>query len=278
MNDALVTRRGQRRFVKMHGLRNHFAIVDVRKDGWRPDRDETIRLCNVQTGIGADQLILIEPSDKAHVFMRILNSDGREAEACGNATRCVAWLLLQELAADVVRIETLAGVLRCERAGDKLVRCDMGGLRTDWESIPLREACDTAHLALSSGPLNDPVAVSVGNPHAVFFVDDLDAVDVARHAPAIQQHEMFPQQVNVGVAQVVDDATLRLQVFERGAGLTMACGSGACAAVHAARIRGLTSSKIMTVRLPGGDVQIEISESLTAIMTGPVAYSFSGRF
>lgn len=278
MSEAAVPRRGQRRFVKMHGLRNHFAIVDVRKDGWRPDSDETIRLCDVQTGIGADQLILIEPSDKAHVFMRILNTDGREAEACGNATRCVAWLLLQELAADVIRIETLAGVLRCERAGDKRVRCDMGALRSDWESIPLREAADTRRLAISSGPLNEPVAISIGNPHAVFFVDDLDAVDVARHAPAIQQHEMFPQQVNVGVAQVVDDVTLRLQVFERGAGLTMACGSGACAAVQAARIRGLTSSNRMTVTLPGGDVEIEISDDQTALMTGPVAYSFSGRF
>lgn len=277
MNDSVVLRRGQRRFVKMHGLRNHFVIVDVRKDGWKPDVAETVRLCDVQTGIGADQLILIEPSVKAHVFMRILNSDGREAEACGNATRCVAWLLLEELAADIVKIETLAGVLRCERAGDKLVRCDMGPFKTDWQSIPLSNESNTERLLISSGPLVEPVAINIGNPHAVFFVDDLNLVDVPRYAPAVQQHALFPQQVNVGVAQVVNDDAMRLKVFERGVGLTMACGSGACAAVYAARIRGLTRSNSMTVSLPGGDVSIEISDANTAIMTGPVAYSFRGK-
>lgn len=265
-----------RPFVKMHGLRNHFVIVDARDEPYRPAAEEIARLCDVQVGIGADQLIVIEPSASADAFMRIWNTDGREAEACGNATRCVAWRLLEERGGDVVVIETLAGPLNCERAGPERVRCGMGRVSRDWQRVPLAEKRDTLAVDVGSDTLGTAVACNVGNPHAVFFVDELDAVDVAALAPAIQRLPLFPEQVNVGVAQLVHEGRLRLVVYERGAGLTMACGSGACAAVYAARALGLTTRDAMTVALPGGELQIELGPDDTASMTGPVAYCFEG--
>lgn len=266
----------QREFIKMHGLRNHFVIVDARQREFSPTEQDTVRICDPQTGVGADQLIIIEPSDRADAFMRILNTDGREAEACGNATRCVAWLLLEEQQSDAVTLQTRAGILACERAGELSVRCEMGPVSGDWQRIPLSRECDTLQLPVQSGPLQGAIACNVGNPHAVFFVDDLDAIDVAAFAPAIQTDALFPQQVNVGVAEMQDARRMRLAVYERGAGLTMACGSGACAAVYAARASGRTDATEMTVALPGGEVQIAIDERGIAIMTGPVAFCFSG--
>lgn len=267
-----------RAFVKMHGSRNHFVIVDAREEPFAPAVDEIVRICDVQVGVGADQLIVVEPSSRADVdaFMRIWNTDGGEAEACGNATRCVAWMLFQESGRDAVVIETLAGPLNCERAGEMRVRCEMGKVTTDWRAIPLASEQDTLHLAVGNGPLEDGVAVSVGNPHAVFFVPDLDRVDLARYAPDVQRNPLFPRQANVGAAQVVDAEHLRLAVYERGAGLTTACGSGACAAVYAARARGLTAARRMQVALTGGQVTIEIREDDVAVMTGPVACCFTG--
>jgi diaminopimelate epimerase len=271
-----------RPFVKMHGLRNHFVIVDARSEAYRPDEGEVIRICDAQTGIGADQLIIVEPPTAAgrqggaSVFMRILNVDAREVEACGNATRCVAWLLLQETGAGNVIVETLAGLIDCTIAGDKLVTCVMGRISMDWQTIPLAEERDTCHLDVSAGPLCDAVAMSIGNPHVVYFVTDLDAVDIETYAPLIQQDPLFPAQVNVGVAQLEDDSRMRLKVYERGAGLTSACGSGACVAAFAALARGLTDRHRMTVAMPAGEVTIDISDDGVATMTGPVAYCFSG--
>ena len=267
-----------RYFVKMHGLRNHFVITDARAEPWRPGTQEIVRICDQETGVGADQLIIIEPArdSAADAFMRILNVDGREVEACGNATRCIAWMLMEEDGSDSVVVETLAGPLECKRAGPMEVSCSMGRVSMDWRDIPLAEERDTCHLDVESGPLRDGVALSIGNPHVVFFVDDLDAVDIESLAPAIQQDALFPEQANVGVAQMTGDDSIRLKVFERGAGLTTACGSGACVAVYAALARGLSDSKTMTVQLPGGTVGIDIRNDGTAVMTGPVAYSFSG--
>lgn len=268
-----------RAFVKMHGLKNHFVIVDARQEPFAPAVEEIVRICDVQVGVGADQLIVVEPSSRADVdaFMRIRNTDGREVEACGNATRCVAWMLFEESGRDAVVIETLARALTCERAGDMRVRCEMGKVTMGWRAIPLASEQDTLHLAIGNGPLEDAVAVNVGNPHAVFFVSDLGRVDLERYAPAVQRDAMFPRQANVGAAEVVDAEHMRLAVYERGAGLTTACGSGACAAVYAARARGLTSARRMEVRLTGGSVTIEIRDDDVAVMTGPVAYCFTGR-
>ncbi len=152
----------------------------------------------------------------------------------------------------------------------------MGRVTMEWRDIPLAEECDTCHLDLSFGPLSDAVALAIGNPHVVFFVDDLDAIDIEAIAPQIQQHPLFPNQVNVGVAQMLSRDEMRLSVYERGAGLTTACGSGACVAAYAALARGLTDSKTMTIELPAGAVAIEITGEGTAILTGPVAYCFSG--
>jgi len=268
-----------RAFIKMHGLRNHFVIVDAREEPFRPAVDEIVRICDVQVGVGADQLVVLEPAqgDGVDTFMRLYNVDGREVEACGNATRCVAWLLFEESGRDEVVIETLAGRLRCTRAGDRLASCEMGRVSLDWRKVPLARVADTLHVAVGNGPLADGVALSIGNPHVVYFVDDLQSVDVARHAAPIQKDPMFPNGVNVGVAQLVDASNLKLAVYERGVGLTMACGSGACVAAYAARARGLTTSTTIRVQLPGGSVDIEIRPDDTAVMTGPVAWCFSGR-
>lgn len=266
-----------RRFVKMHGLRNHFVIVDARKVPFDPGREEIARLCDPQTGVGADQLVVIEPATAgAEAFMRLYNVDGREVEACGNATRCVAWLMLEEKSVDRVAIETLAGVLHCQRAGAQQVSCDMGPISLRWQDVPLREAHDTLNVPLRVGPLSAAVTLSVGNPHAVFFVDDAESIDLEALAPQIQQDPLFPQQVNVGVATLRTASDIVLRVYERGAGLTQACGSGACAAAFAARKKGLSDAEQFTVTLPGGKVSIEIRDDDHAIMTGPVAYSFRG--
>ena len=265
-------------FVKMHGLRNHFVITDAREEPYRPDDQEIVRICDPQTGVGGDQLIIIEQARDscADAFMRILNVDAREVEACGNATRCVAWLLMEEQKSDEVMVETLAGPLACKRAGPMRVSCAMGRVTMEWQDIPLAEERDTCHLDLSFGPLSDGVALAIGNPHVVFFVDDIEAVDIEAIAPQIQEHPLFPQQVNVGVAQMTSAYGMRLKVFERGAGLTTACGSGACVATYAALVRGLTDRRKMTIEMPAGAVGIEITDAAMAIMSGPVAYCYSG--
>ena len=271
-----------RPFLKMHGLRNHFVIVDARDGAWRPTPDEAVRLCDSQIGVGADQIVVVErpgPAGRekgALAFVRFWNVDGREAEACGNATRCVAWLLLEEQACDGILLETRAGVLKCRRAGELRVSTGMGRISMDWRDIPLSEKRDTCHLDFECGPLTDPVALNIANPHLVFFVDNVDDVDLEALAPAIQGDPLFPEQVNIGIAQMLSQSHMRLKVYERGAGLTMACGSGACVAAFAALARGLTDSRTMTVELPGGALDIEILADGSAVMTGPVAFCFSG--
>lgn len=264
----------------MHGLLNHFVITDARQAPYRPDTDEIVRVCDPQRGVGADQLVVIEPpsSDSADAFMRIFNVDGREAEACGNATRCVAWLLLEETGDDEITLQTLAGLIECRRQGDKYVSCSMGQINMDWRKIPLAEERDTDHLQLSFGPLTDAVALSIGNPHVVYFVDDIDAIDIQRLAPEIQQHPLFPNQVNVGIAKIVSTTEIDLVVYERGAGLTTACGSGACVAAYAAKIRGLTEQDTITVNMPAGSVEIEVNADGQAIMTGPLDFCFKGSY
>ena len=271
-----------RPFIKMHGLLNHFVITDGRDEPYRPDVAEIVRICDVETGVGGDQLIIIEEptgsegASGAVAFMRILNVDGREVEACGNATRCIAWLLMEEAGSDQVVLETLAGLIECRKTGDLEVSCTMGRVRTEWQDIPLAREADTLHVDLDSVLLTDGIALNIGNPHVVFFVDDIDAVDICGVAPAIQKHALFPQEVNVGIAQMLSGDHLRSVVYERGAGLTTACGSGACVAAYAARARGLTEEKELTVSMPAGDVRISISDEGVVTMTGPVAYCYSG--
>lgn len=267
-----------RAFIKMHGLMNHFVIVDARTESFSPTVSEIERICNPAVGIGADELIVMEPSDRADIFMRIYNADGREVEACGNATRCVAWLLFEEGGVEDSSIETLAGLLECQRAGEQMVRATMGRVSRDWQSIPLSEERDTLHLGIANGRLSDPVAVVVGNPHAVFFVDDLDAVDMLADAPRLQNDKLFPNAANIEAVEVTGPDRLRMKVYERGAGLTLACGSGACAAAFAAKARGLVVGNRISVELPGGTVQIDVSDDDRVVMTGPIAFCFRGEF
>lgn len=264
-------------FTKMHGLGNDFVVLDARAAPVAIGERQARAIADRHAGVGCDQLIVLEPpaSDLADVFMRIRNADGGEVAACGNATRCVAAVLMKEKKADHVIVETAAGLLDTEAAANGQVRVDMGPVRLDWREIPLAEAVDTLHVPIDVAPLKDAVGVNVGNPHAVFFVPDVDAVPLATVGPVIERHRLYPERVNVGVAQVKSESEIRLRVWERGAGITMACGTGACAALIAAHRRGLTGRKA-TVVLDGGPLTIEWLPDNHVVMTGPVAVSFRG--
>jgi len=266
-------------FLKMHGLGNDFVVLDGRRSTLEIDAAAARALADRRTGIGCDQVIVLAPPRDpiAQVLMRIHNPDGGEAEACGNATRCIADLLRRETGDRRVRIETVAGLLEAEALPDGLVAVDMGPARTGWHEIPLARAMDTDRVELSRGPLSTPVCTNIGNPHATFFVDDAEAIDLATLGPILENHPLFPQRANIGVAAVRDRKNMRLRVWERGAGITRACGSGACAAVVAAGRRGLTERQA-TVVLDGGTLNIAWRDDGHVIMTGPVALSFEGTF
>lgn len=267
-------------FRKMHGLGNDFIVLDGRAGtlGITPAR--AAALADRRTGIGCDQLILLEPGgDGADVFMRIRNPDGSEAGACGNATRCVASLLGAETGRARVVVRTISGDLPAEALpagpGAPSWRVDMGEARLGWREVPLAAEMDTLHLPLGRGVLMDPATCSMGNPHATFFVPDLDAVPIEALGPSLEHDPIFPQRANIGVVQVLNAGHLRLVVWERGAGLTRACGSGACAALVNAARRGLCGRQAI-VTLPGGDLQIEWRGDGHVLMTGPVATAFTG--
>ncbi len=265
------------RFVKMNGLGNDFIVVEARRQAFLPDSDTVRALAKRQGGIGCDQLIALEPSTRSNVFMRIWNADGSEAGACGNATRCVGQILLNETGADQVSIDTLGGVLIARRGLGDTVTVDMGQPGLDWSQIPLARAMDTRAIDLEAGPgLSAPGCVSMGNPHVVFFVADVLATPVTKIGPVIEHDPLFPQAVNVGFAQVLARDRIRLKVWERGAGLTLACGTGACAALVAAHRQGLTDRKAVLV-MDGGELQIEWRASDDhVLMTGPVETEFEG--
>ena len=266
-------------FLKMHGLGNDFVVLDGRHTTIPVDAAAARALADRRTGIGCDQVILLEPPRRpgAQVLMRIHNPDGGEAEACGNATRCVADLLRRETGNPRARIETIAGLLDAEALPDGRIAVDMGPARTNWREIPLGRAMDTERVELGLGPLAGPVCTNIGNPHATFFVDDAEAIDLAALGPVLEHHPLFPQRANIGVAAVRDPKNIRLRVWERGAGITRACGSGACAALVAAHRRGLAGRRAAVV-LDGGVLDIAWREDGHVVMTGPVALSFEGAF
>jgi diaminopimelate epimerase len=268
-----------RPFIKMHGLGNDFVVIDARREPLALDAAAVRAVADRRAGVGCDQLIVLEPASNgaADVFMRIRNADGGEVEACGNATRCVASLIMAETGRDRCTVETRAGALPAVAARDGAIAVDMGAVRTAWREIPLARQMDTLHLELTRGPLRDPVAVNIGNPHAVFFVDDAAAIDLAGLGPSLEHDPVFPERANIGVAEVVGPDRLRVRVWERGVGLTRACGTGACAAAAAAHRRGLTGRKV-EVRLDGGPLALEWREDGHMVMTGPVATSFTGVF
>lgn len=265
------------KFAKMHGLGNDFVVLDLRGGLPAPDADAARRIADRRRGIGCDQLILIERPDLpgADVRLRFLNADGSESGACGNGTRCVASRLLAEAGTRHLAIETLAGRLEAEASADGLFTVDMGPANLDWRDIPLSDERDTLHLDITLGPLADPVAVNMGNPHCVFFVDDAEDIELAALGPQLEHHPLFPERTNVEVATVVDRGRIRLRVWERGAGITLACGSGACATAVAAIRRGLTDRKVELI-VDGGALRAEWREDGHVLLTGPVATSFTG--
>lgn len=259
-------------FVKMHGLGNDFVVLDGREREL-PAMTTALAaaIADRHTGVGCDQLIVLEPSASADFRMRIFNADGGEVEACGNASRAVGLLHGQ-----AARIETLGGTI-ATAPGDGGIAVDMGTPRFDWDRIPLAWAMDTLTMPVGWEDLDAPTAVNVGNPHVIFFVADTDAVELDRLGPLIEHDPLFPERVNVNVATVESRAAIRLRVWERGVGLTRACGTGACATAIGAMRRGLVDRKV-TVTLPGGPLVIEWDADDRIVMTGPATESFRGEF
>ena len=264
-------------FIKMHGAGNDFVVLDLRRGGEAPTAKEAVAIADRHRGIGCDQIILIGPAPTgvADLGLVFLNSDGSASGACGNGTRCVADFLMRERGADHLALETAAGILDCARGRDGRVTVDMGMARAEGRDIPLAEPRDTLHLGIGEGPVKDPVGVSMGNPHAVFFVPEVAKIPIEAIGPRLEHHKLFPERANIGFAEVRAPDRIRLRVWERGAGLTLACGSGACAALVAAVRRGLAKRKA-TLELDGGTLEIEWLENGHVLMTGPTAISFRG--
>lgn len=257
------------RFHKMHGLGNDFVIVDARDEDFTITNVMAANIANRHSGIGCDQLIILKPSSEADVKMQIFNADGGEVEACGNATRCVVALL-----GNNPTIETAGGLLSGESSeGNATV--NMGSPKFEWNAIPLAYAMDTLNMPVGWEDLDNPVTVNVGNPHVIFFVDDADNIELARLGPQIEVDPLFPDRINVNVASV-SGAGITLHVWERGVGLTKACGTGACATAVAAIKRGLVNSPV-NILLPGGELKIEWEEGGSILMTGPSTYVFEGE-
>jgi diaminopimelate epimerase len=270
-------------FLKMHGLGNDFVVLDARTAALDLTPERRRIIADRRLGVGCDQLIVLEPPTEreADVFMRIYNPDGGEAQACGNATRCVASVVMDERKTDQVTVQTVAGLLESQKTGVgrnglPVISVDMGLARLDWRDIPVREACDTKHMPVGIGPLQDPVGTNMGNPHATFFVDDAAAIPLGELGPKLEHDRFFPERANIGVAQLLGEGRLRLRVWERGAGITLACGSGACAAVVAASRRGLVPRRAEVV-LEGGTLAIEWLRDDHVLMTGGIAVAFKGE-
>ncbi len=277
-----------RRFLKMNGLGNEITVLDLRGSAARVTREEA-RAIAADPRSRFDQLMVLHDPQTpgTDAYLRIYNTDGSESGACGNGTRCVAWAMLADPvmarpAGDALVLETRAGLLPTRRVGDTAFAVDMGPPRLRWDEIPLRDPFqDTRSIELQIGPIDAPIlhtpaVVNMGNPHAVFFVDDPDAYELERIGPLLENHPIFPERANISLARVLDPAHIRLRVWERGAGLTRACGSAACAALVAAARKRLTGRRA-TVTLPGGDLLVEWRESDGhVLMTGPVEVEHDG--
>ena len=272
-------------FVKMNGIGNEIVVVDMRARGGTIKPEEA-RAAAAPGGAPYDQLMALYPSRTpgTDAFIRIYNNDGSEAGACGNGMRCVADLVSKESGRDALTFETKAGILNCWKNADGLFTVDMGAPRFKWNEIPLAEEFrDTRFIELQIGPIDKPVlhspsVVSMGNPHAIFWVDDVNAYDLARFGPLLENHPIFPERANITLAHIVAPDHIIIRTWERGAGLTKACGSAACAAaVAAARLK--RTDRKAKVSLPGGELTIEWRDKDDhVLMTGPVEFEFNGRF
>jgi diaminopimelate epimerase len=269
-------------FRKMNGLGNDFVVLDARSVPLVISETAAKAIADRKTGIGCDQLIVLEKSSGYDVRMRIWNAEGGEVQSCGNASRCIADLLFDENDTNTATISTKGGILIASKAGDKMVTIDQGVPKFGWKDIPLSEPfADTRHIEMQYGPIDHPLihspsVVNVGNPHCIFWVDDLDVVDLGRAGPMLENHPLFPERANVSFAKVVARDHVILQVWERGAGLTKACGTAACATMAAGHRIKIIDAKCK-ITLPGGDLFMSVRESDGhVLMTGPVAYEFDG--
>lgn len=266
----------------MNGLGNDFVVVDARAHAFPVTETQAKAIADRKSGIGCDQLIVLEKSKSADVIMRIWNAEGGEVESCGNASRCIADLIMDETGNETATIITKGGFLAAKKAGDRLITIDQGVPRFAWKEIPLSENfADTRHIELQVGPIDrpsihSPSVVNVGNPHCIFWVDDLDVVDLAKVGPMIEHHPLFPERTNVELAKVVSRDHVILKVWERGAGLTKACGTAACAVMAAGHRIKVIGSKCR-ITLPGGELFMAVNEDNGHIlMTGPVSYDGQG--
>ncbi len=274
-------------FAKMNGIGNEIIVLDLRAAPLHAALEVSAEEArSIHRTYPFDQMMVLQAATTAGTdsFVEIFNNDGSQAEACGNGTRCVAWYLMKDTARTTLKIETIAGILDCTRKGDLVFQVDMGKPRLKWDEIPLRdEFANTRTIELQIGPIDAPVlhtpsAVNMGNPHAVFWVNDVNAYDLARFGPLLENHPIFPQRANISLAQVVSRSHIIIKVWERGVGLTKACGSAACAAAVAAHRKDLTGRNV-TVTLPGGDLQIEWRASDDhVLMSGAVELEFNGVF
>ncbi len=275
------------RFLIMNGAGNRFGVFDARSHpgfGMTEELAKSVAVLNGPMGaLGADQIIIMREakSPDADVFMEIWNAQGFEVDACGNASRCIPWLIMEETGQDEIILETNVGLLQTSRIGPFQIAVDMGKPKLDWEEIPLSEYMDTRVVDVKVGPIDDPIlsrpgAVSMGNPHCVFFVDDAQTIAADKIGPMIEFHPLFPEQCNVGFAQINSKTEIRLRVWERGAGLTQACGTGACAALVAAHRQNRTGRQADVI-MDGGILHIEWREDDHVIMTGPVELESDGE-
>lgn len=264
-------------FRKMHGLGNDFIIIDGRSENVQLDKTQIRFLCERRTGIGCDQLVIMNKAKPGgDIALEIFNADGQEVQACGNASRCVAWLLMNETGKNIVKLETASGVLECTRQNNA-VCIDMGVPRFQWSEIPLAYQADSTALQLDiKGWDHTGICVNTGNPHIVFFVNDLDKIDIGTLGPKVENHPVFEQKTNVEFARVISPGHIRMRVWERGVGITRACGTGACATAAAA-IKQELAHREVTIELDGGNLDISWSRSNNHIyMSGPVSYVFDG--
>ena len=266
-------------FVKMHGLGNDFVILDARGNAdLRVGPPAARAIADRRHGIGCDQILILRDAAEANFFMEVLNSDGSKAQACGNGTRCVAAMIMRDSKLETLQIATDGGMMRAWYDEDGLVSVDMGPVKMGWQEVPLAREMDTSNVELAAAPA---VAVchSMGNPHAVVFVDDVDAVDLDQIGPAIERDDLFPERVNLSIVHRQEDGLFRMRVWERGAGITLACGSGACAVGVAIARRGL-GGRVNRIVMDGGLITIDWQDDGSVggrvIMTGPVSYAYHG--
>ena len=259
---------------KMDGLGNDFVIIDNRQEVTELSKEQIIRICD-RNFIGCDQLILIEKDNTADAHLKFFNSDGGESGACGNGTRCVADLISKEKDNKTIILKTLSGNLKSEILGNNLVTTEIGNAKINWSEIPLSDELNTKNLNIKINDLNNiehsgGTAINVGNPHIIFFVNKMEDFDIAKIGPKIENHKIFPEKCNVTIAQVINENLIKIKVWERGAGLTKACGTAACATAFAGKINGLTNNNT-DIEFETGKLSILIDQKNSIHMKGPVS-------